>query len=110
MGNSISSLNNIFCRGAHGAICIADITNQKSLEDCVEWKNQLDQCVQLKNGDPLPMLLVVNKCDLVGDVKEQDLEEHMQSEYLQQFAGENEFIGISRVSAKSGENVNFAWS
>ena len=70
MGNSISSLNNIFCRGAHGAICIADITNRKSLDDCVEWKNQLDKCVQLKNGDPLPMLLVINKTDLVGDVEE----------------------------------------
>ena len=34
----------------------------------------------------------------------------MQNDFLQEFAGENDFIGVSRVSAKTSENVNFAWS
>ena len=34
----------------------------------------------------------------------------MQNDFLMEFAGQNDFIGVSRVSAKSGENVNFAWS
>ncbi len=56
------------------------------------------------------MLLVVNKFDLVDYLEEEYLEEYMQNGYLYEFAEENNFIGFIRVSAMSGENVNFAWS
>jgi 50S ribosomal subunit-associated GTPase HflX len=35
----------------------------------------VDTNATLKNGDPIPMILVVNKFDLVENVAEEDLEE-----------------------------------
>jgi 50S ribosomal subunit-associated GTPase HflX len=42
--------------------------------------------VALKNGEPLPIILVVNKFDLVESVAEEQLEEHMTQEFLDDFA------------------------
>ena len=41
----IGALNKLFCRGAMGAICVADISNEESLEAAMSWKDQIDSCV-----------------------------------------------------------------
>ena len=41
----IGALNRLFCRGAMGAICVADITSQESLEAAIHWKDQIDATV-----------------------------------------------------------------
>jgi small GTP-binding protein len=66
----IGTLNKMFCRGAMGAICVADITSQESLEAAISWKDQVDDCVQLKDGSQIPMILFVNKFDTVKDLQE----------------------------------------
>ena len=55
----------------------------------------------------IPMILVLNKFDLVEDLVEQghQLEEFMTQEYLQEFAEENGFIGAVCTSAKTGVGV-----
>jgi len=52
----------------------------------------------------IPMLLVLNKYDLVEDLVEtgHDLMEYMTFEYLSQFAEEYGFIGAMCTSAKTG--------
>ena len=58
------------------------------------------------------MMLVVNKLDLVEDMEQRgvELEEHMTEEFLQEFAEEHGFMGVMRTSAKTGQNVNNAFS
>ena len=58
------------------------------------------------------MLLMVNKYDLVQDLEEkgQPLEEYMTQDYLDKFAHEYDFIGAVRGSAKTGHNINQAFS
>ncbi len=53
-----------------GAICVADITSRESLESAISWKDQVDDCVQLKDGSQIPMILFVNKFDMVQDLEE----------------------------------------
>lgn len=62
----------------------------------------------LPNGNPIPMILVVNKYDLVQSIEEsgKPLEDYMTQAYLDKFALENGFIAAVRTSAKLGYNVN----
>ena len=68
--SKVGGINKLFCRGASGALVLADISNQESLDNTVNWKDQVDTNVSLANGEPIPMLLVVNKYDLVQDIEE----------------------------------------
>lgn len=38
-----------------------DITKKESLENCQKWKRDIDNNVRLKNGDPIPIVLLANK-------------------------------------------------
>ena len=56
------------------------------------------------------MLLVLNKYDLVEELSDtgHQLEEFMTSDYLQNYAEENGFIGAVCTSAKTGVGVTEA--
>ena len=71
----------------------------------------MDANVALKNNQPIPMMLVVNKLDLVEELEERgvELEEHMTEEFLQEFALDHGFIGVMRTSAKTGHNITTAF-
>ena len=58
----------------------------------------------------LPMLLVLNKYDLVEELIDEgfELEEYMQAEYIQKFAEDFGFVGAVCVSAKTGVGVDDA--
>jgi GTPase SAR1 family protein len=73
----VGGVNKLFCRGALGALVVADISNRESIEATLSWKEQVDQQVALKTGEPIPMILVVNKYDLVENIAEDELEEQM---------------------------------
>ena len=49
-----------------GAFVIYDVTQRISLEHCLQWKMNIDDAVQLLNGDPIPIVLIANKvlCEL----------------------------------------------
>ena len=71
----MGGINKLFCRNAVGALVVADISNRESIEATISWKEQVDTNVALKNGEPIPMILVVNKYDLVESLAEEELEE-----------------------------------
>ena len=101
----VGGINKLFCRNAVGALVVADISNRESIEATISWKEQVDTHVALKNGEPIPMILIVNKYDLVQDVEEEKLEEQMTQAFLDEFAEQNGFVAALRVSAKTGHNV-----
>lgn len=106
----VGGINKLFCRGALGALVVADISSRESIEATIEWKDQVDQHVALKNGQPIPMILVVNKFDLVESIDEDQLEEHMRQDFLDEFAEQNNFVSALRVSAKTSLNINQCFS
>ena len=106
----VGGINKLFCRGAVGALVVCDISNRESIEETISWKEQDDINVALKNNEPIPMILVVNKFDLVENVPEEELEEQMTQSFLDEFAEQNGFIGAIRVSAKTGHNINQCFS
>lgn len=64
-----------------------------------QWKDEIDSKVLLPNGEPLPVVLIGNKCDLVegGDTIDPAVEEFVQKK---------RFIGYFRTSAKSNINID----
>lgn len=84
----VGGINKLFCRGSSGALVVADITNQDSLQNTISWKEQVDTHVALPNGSPIPMILVVNKYDLIQSIEEsgKPVEEYMTQQYLDRFA------------------------
>jgi len=40
---------------------VYDVTKRLSLEHCLQWKREIDNTVQLLNGDPIPIVLIANK-------------------------------------------------
>ena len=71
----VSGVNKLFCRGALGALVVCDISNRESIEATISWKEQVDTHVSLATGEPIPMILVVNKFDLVENIPEEELDE-----------------------------------
>lgn len=79
----------------------------ESIEATAKWKEQVEEIVAL-NDSPIPMVLAVNKVDLVEDKLQRNipLEDFQTQEWLDQFAEESGFIGCQMVSAKNDTNIS----
>ncbi len=104
-------MNKNFCRNASGAILVADINEIGSIEDAANWKVEIENIVA-QNDSPIPMVLAVNKFDLVADKESRGLplEKHQTKEWVDEFAAQHEFIAGYRVSAKDDVNVSAVFS
>eukprot|EP00753_Platysulcus_tardus_P001121 PLAT11078.1.p2 GENE.PLAT11078.1~~PLAT11078.1.p2 ORF type:complete len:222 (+),score=87.40 PLAT11078.1:14-679(+) len=94
------SIARAYYQNAYGAMLVYDASSEETFEDTIKWKNELDSKVCLPNGKPLPILLVGNKSDLPS--AEYD------SEFLNEFCEEHNFISWIDTSAKTGKNVKKA--
>ena len=43
---------------------VYDVTDKKSMEHCLQWKEEIDDTVYLTNGDPIPVVLIANKVNV----------------------------------------------
>ena len=50
-----------YYRNAVGGFVVYDVTDPKSFRNCQQWKKEIDDVVQLLNGDPIPIILIANK-------------------------------------------------
>lgn len=66
MDTTFAGINRSFCRNASGAILVGDITDPASIEATAEWKQQVEEIVAV-NDSPIPMILALNKVDLIED-------------------------------------------
>ena len=62
------------------------------------------------SGNPIPMILAVNKFDLVMGKHQEQLEEYQTQKYLEDFAEQHGFIGVLRVSAKEDIDISAIFS
>ena len=56
-----SIFNQIYFKGAVGAILVFDVIRLSTLENAKFWKSDLDSEVVLSNGQLLPAVLLANK-------------------------------------------------
>ncbi|XP_065897987.1 uncharacterized protein [Dysidea avara] len=89
------SITKAYYRDAVGALVVYDVTDKKSMEHCLQWKEEIDDTVYLTNGDPIPVVLIANKVD------------HGQLDG-EQFSKDHGFIGYFETSAKTGKGIQEA--
>ena len=98
------SLTSIFCRDSHGVVFCCEVNDQKSLEDISIWKKSLESFKDIKD---LPVILLENKCDLLGD-NEEKYNENINETI--KFAENNNIDKVFRTSAKIDYNIENAMS
>ena len=60
-------ITKIFAKDTFGCIVLSDITNEKTLEATIKWKNSVDDSIRFLDGEYLPSVLVRNKVDLINN-------------------------------------------
>ena len=96
------SMMNIFAKDTYGCLVLSDCTDQKTLDDCLEWKNAMSEESEFPDGKNIPFVLVQNKIDLIKDKSE--LEEIENN--TKKFVENNQFTSYYMVSVKENIKVN----
>ena len=98
----LGGISRLYCRDSHGALVVTDITRQDTLDKAIIWTSIVDEQTRGPNGDPIPMILCINKHDL------SDTNCKLTNEELQQFAADKKFVAAFFTSAKTGMNSESA--
>ena len=96
-------ITKIFSKDSHGCIVLSDITDQKTLDECVKWKNTVDETAKFLDGTSLPSILIRNKVDLLENDDNNDDEEK-----IKEFCESHSFLRCFKTSAKTGTNIDEA--
>lgn len=93
-------MSRVYYKEAVGAIIVFDLNCDKSYDNIIKWKEDIDNKVRYFD-QPIPVILVANKFDLINDEKWEDL-----SESLNLLCQKHNFIGYIATSAKDDINVD----
>jgi len=96
------NMTRVYYKEAVGAFVVFDVTRASTFEAIQKWKNDIDNKVVLPNGNPIPCVLLANKCDLPKDplIKA--------NSQLDTYCEEHGFVGWFDTSAKDGTNIERA--
>ena len=73
---------NIFCKNTNGVVLCCEINDKNTLNNTIIWKNSIEQNIDVTN---VPMIIIQNKCDLLGS----ELEYNNGIEELKEFTERN---------------------
>ena len=91
-------ITKIFSKDAHGCVVLTDITNEKSLESSIKWKESIDETTKFLDGGLIPCILIRNKIDLLyKDINDDNK--------IKEFVEKNNFINVFNTSAKTGIGI-----
>eukprot|EP00035_Acanthoeca_spectabilis_P020069 m.430994 g.430994 ORF g.430994 m.430994 type:complete len:223 (+) comp17242_c0_seq1:88-756(+) len=93
-------MTHVYYKYAIAAIIVFDLGRPATFESVVKWQKDLNEKVMLANEEPVPTILLANKCDLSpSDVDKEKLDE---------FCKENGFLAWFATSAKINKNIDEA--
>uniref|UniRef100_A0A6I8NWL3 Ras-related protein Rab n=1 Tax=Ornithorhynchus anatinus TaxID=9258 RepID=A0A6I8NWL3_ORNAN len=95
-----TSMTRLYYREASACVIMFDVTNATTFSNSQRWKQDLDSKLTLPNGEPVPCLLLANKCDLTPWAVTRD--------QIDRFSKENGFTGWTETSVKENKNINEA--
>lgn len=87
------NMTRVYYKEAVGALVVFDVTRGSTFEAVSKWKHDLDSKVKLANGNPIPSVLLANKCD-------QKKESFNSKALMDNFCKEAGFLGWFETSAK----------
>lgn len=86
-------MTRVYYKEAVGAFVVFDVTRSSTFEAVSKWKHDLDSKVKLANGNPIPSVLLANKCDQKKDSSNN-------ASLMDNFCKEAGFLGWFETSAK----------
>jgi len=95
------TMTRVYYKYAIAAIIVFDLSRLATFEAVTKWKDDVNSKVVLSNEEPIPVLLLANKCDIPGVV--------IDSELLDKFAKDNGFCGWFATSAQNNVGVDEAF-
>ncbi|XP_063958193.1 ras-related protein Rab-32B-like [Lytechinus pictus] len=95
-------MTRVYYKYAIAAVIVFDLSRPATFDSVLKWSTDVHEKVMLANEQPVPILLLANKCDLPDTVIDADMLDH--------FCKENKFIGWFGTSAKDDTNVGDAMS
>ena len=98
-------ITKIFSKDSHGCIVVSDITNEKTLPECVKWKNTVDETTKFIDDSNIPAILIRNKVDLLQENNDNDNDDE---NMIKEFCEKNKFLRCFKTSAKTGTNIEEA--
>jgi small GTP-binding protein len=93
-GTPTKPVNTTYFIGAHGCILVADITRDETLENIEEYIGMVR-----KKAQQIPLVLVLNKCDIMEETMQQDVLSLAKEKYAE------DVEAFFLTSAKTGEGV-----
>ncbi|ELR24994.1 lightoid family protein [Acanthamoeba castellanii str. Neff] len=93
------NMTRVYYKEAVGAFVVFDITRNSSFEAVKKWKQDIDSKVTL-HDQPIPVVLLANKCDLVKNP--------CNEEVMNEYCREHGFAAWFTTSAKENVNVDEA--
>ena len=98
-------ITKIFSKDSHGCIVLSDITDEKTLTECVKWKNTVDETTKFIDDSNIPAILIRNKVDLLEENNDNDNDDE---KMIKEFCEKNKFLRCFKTSAKTGTNIEEA--
>jgi len=95
-------MTHVYYKESAAAVIVFDVTSPRTLDAVIKWKKDVDSKVHAANGNPVPSLLLANKCDINNW--------SVTREEISKFAEENGFIGWYETSAKENKGLDKAYS
>jgi len=92
------NMTRVYYKYAIAAIIVFDLSRPATFEAITKWRDDVNSKVVLGNQEPIPVLLLANKCDLPGVTIDKDM--------LDRFCQENNFIGWYPTSAQNNVNID----
>ncbi|EGC39020.1 Rab GTPase [Dictyostelium purpureum] len=94
------TMTRVYYRYAIAAIIVFDLSRPSTFDAVTKWREDVNSKVVLANQEPIPVLLLANKSDLPTS--------YVDSEMLDNFCKENNFIGWYATSALNNANIDEA--
>ncbi|BFZ12168.1 hypothetical protein BsWGS_15207 [Bradybaena similaris] len=93
-------MTRVYYKYAIAAIIVYDLSRPATFDSVLKWLEDVNSKVVLSNDQPVPVMLLANKCDIEDGSYEDDK--------LEAFCKERNFIGWFKTSAKTNQNVDEA--
>lgn len=90
-------MTRVYYKYAIAAVIVFDLSRPATFEAVLKWRDDVNSKVVLANGEPIPALLLANKCDLPGVT--------VNADQLNSFCTQHGFIGWFQTSAQDNVNI-----
>jgi len=92
------NMTRVYYKYAIAAIIVFDLSRDATFEAITKWRDDVNSKLVLANQEPIPVLLLANKCDIPEVV--------IDKEKLDKFCKDNNFIGWFPTSAQHNLNID----